>query len=83
VVEGAATSFVLLASPSYFAYNYASILDQFHMIRSEFVLEVRCLIKPISEHKRDLRALSVDFIGSPLIILEKPTAFYLSSQVLS
>lgn len=74
-LEGGSTSFVLLASPSYFSYNYASILDQFSGIRSEFALEVRCLIKPISETKRDLRAIAVDFIGSPLVMLEKPTEF--------
>ena len=74
-LEGSSTSFVLLASSSYFSYNYASILNQSSSIRSEFALEVRCLIKPISETKQDLKAIGINFIGSPLVMLEKPMAF--------
>ncbi len=74
-LKGSSVSFVLLASSSYFSYNYASILDQFSSIRSEFALEVRCLIKPISETKQDLKAIGINFIGSPLVMLEKPTGF--------
>ncbi len=74
-IESSSANFALLASPSYFAYNYASILGHTSMIRSEFTLEVRCLIKPVSENKRELRAVKTDFIGSPLVMLEKPSAF--------
>jgi hypothetical protein len=69
---------VLLTSTHYFVFNYSPIIEQLPAMQDDFAIEVRCLLKLISEnsnYKENGGRKEGEFLGTPLVILEKPTQF--------